>query len=66
MQKNYYETLTELQKTILNELPKEFTTSQGVKIACKNKRISDRQFKTYLNDRKLFKRISRGNYIKIL
>jgi len=65
-QKNHYETLTELQKTILYELPKEFTTSQGVKIACKNKRISDRQFKTYLNDKKLFKRISRGNYIKIL
>ncbi len=65
-QRNYLETLTELQKTILYELPKEFTTAIGIKIACKNKRISDRQFKTYLNDRKLFKRISRGNYIKIV
>lgn len=65
-QKNYYETLTELQKKILSELPKEFTTARGIKIACKNKRISDRQFKTYLNDKKLFKRVSRGNYIKIL
>ena len=68
---NYLESLTELQRNIYNELPKEFATSQGIKIACKldkndKPRVSDRQFKTYLNDRKLFKKISRGNYKKVL
>jgi len=70
VKKNYLETLTELQKTILKELPKKFTTKTGVEIACKKaggkQRISERQFKTYLNDRKLFKRVSHGNYEKIL
>ena len=70
LKKNYLETLTELQKNILNELPKTFTTSEGIKIACKlilgKPRISERQFKTYLNDMKLFKRLSHGNYEKIL
>lgn len=68
---NYLESLTELQRNIYGELNKHFTTSEGVKIACKvgkngKPRVSDRQFKTYLNDRKLFKKISRGNYQKIL
>lgn len=68
--KNYLETLTELQKTILEDLPKKFTTAEGIQIACKKKngkpRISERQFKEYLKDRKLFKKISHGNYEKIL
>lgn len=67
---DYYETLTELQKTILSELDDKFTTQEGLNIACKKvngkARISERQFKTYLNDKKMFKRISRGNYEKIL
>ena len=68
--KNYLESLTELQKKILEDLPKTFTTREGVKIACKvvngKPRISQRQFKTYLNDRKLFKRVSHGNYERVL
>jgi Protein of unknown function (DUF3987) len=67
---NYLESLTELQLTIYNELPKKFTTSQGVEIACKmvnnKKRISERQFKTYLNEKRLFKKLSRGLYEKTL
>ncbi|MCF8716364.1 DUF3987 domain-containing protein [Joostella atrarenae] len=67
---NYIETLTELQKTIFNDLPYQFKTNEGLKIACKiingRPRISDRQFKTFLNDKKLFKRISHGNYKKLL
>lgn len=70
IKKSYLESLTELQKTILKELPKKFTTKIGVEIACKKvdgkSRISERQFKTYLKDRKLFKRISYGNYEKAL
>lgn len=69
IKKAYLETLTELQKTILNELSDKFTTAEGLKIACKkinNKnRISERQFKTYLKDSKLFKRVSHGQYEKI-
>ncbi len=69
IKKEYIETLTELQKAILDDLPKNFSTSQGVKIACKkinNKpRISDRQFKTYLKDTNLFKKISHGHYEKL-
>lgn len=68
MRKNYFETLTEGQKNILNELPKTFTTAEGIKIACKlidgKPRISDRQFKTYLKDLKLFKRVAHGSYEK--
>lgn len=68
--KNYFETLTELQKTILNELPKKFTTAEGINIACKpiegKLRVSDRQFKTYLKDPKLFKRLAHGSYEKIV
>ena len=68
---NYLESLTELQRNIYGELNKEFTTAEGLKVACKigkngKPRISDRQFKTYLNDRKLFKRVSRGKYKKVL
>jgi hypothetical protein len=70
MRKNYFETLTEGQKSILNELPKTFTTAEGIKIACKlidrKPRISDRQFKTYLKDLKLFKRVAHGSYEKVI
>ncbi|RVT71207.1 DUF3987 domain-containing protein [Flavobacterium sufflavum] len=70
LKKNYFETLTELQKNILNELPKTFTTAEGIKIACKliegKPRVSDRQFKTYLKDLKLFKRLAHGSYEKIV
>ena len=70
MRKNYFESLTELQKNILNELPKTFTTAEGIKIACKlidgKPRISDRQFKTYLKDLKLFKRVAHGSYEKTI
>jgi hypothetical protein len=70
LKKNYFETLTELQKNILNELPKTFTTAEGIKIACRlidgKPRISDRQFKTYLKDLKLFKRLAYGSYEKIV
>ncbi|CAL2080293.1 conserved hypothetical protein [Tenacibaculum dicentrarchi] len=69
IKKAYVETLTELQKTILNELDDEFTTGEGLKIACRkinNKpRISKRQFYTYLKDSKLFKKVSHGKYQKI-
>lgn len=65
----YFEGLTELQKTIFEELPNKFSTGEGIKIACKliqgKPRISDRQFKKILKDKKLFKRISHGKYEKI-
>jgi hypothetical protein len=67
--KAYIDTLTVLQKTILKDLPDAFTTAQGLKIACKKindkPRISQRQFKTYLTDRKLFKKIAHGKYEKL-
>ena len=69
IKKAYIDTLTVLQKTILNELPNAFKTGEGLKIACKKindkPRISQRQFKTYLADRKLFKKVSHGNYEKL-
>ncbi len=70
IKKNYLETLTELQKNILEDLPKNFTTGEGIKIACKSikgkPRVSERQFKTYLKDLKLFKKLSHGFYEKLL
>ena len=69
IKKVYIETLTELQKRILDDLPDTFTTAEGLKVACKkinNKpRVSIRQFKTYLKDLKLFKKVSHGKYEKI-
>ncbi|WP_282073970.1 DUF3987 domain-containing protein [Polaribacter atrinae] len=69
IKKAYLDTLTVLQKTILKDLPDTFTTAQGLKIACKKindkPRISQRQFKTYLTDRKLFKKIAHGKYEKL-
>ena len=69
IKKAYIDTLTVLQKTILNDLPNAFKTAQGLKIACKKindkPRISQRQFKTYLADRKLFKKVSHGKYEKL-
>ena len=69
--REYLESLTELQQKIYSELPKNFTTTQGIKIACKldkegKPRVSERQFKTYLTDRKLFKKEKRGKYAKTL
>jgi len=70
--KNYYETLSELQKAILSDLPTdiEFTTKEGTTIACKqinNKpRISDRQFHSFLKDKKVFKKIKHGVYKKLV
>lgn len=68
--KDYVESLTELQKNILTDLPDFFKTSEGIEIACKKTngkpRISIRQFKTYLKDKKLFKKIAHGQYEKIL
>ncbi|MFK7811210.1 MAG: DUF3987 domain-containing protein [Maribacter sp.] len=69
--REYLESLTELQQKIYSELPKNFTTAQGIKIACKldkegKPRVSERQFKTYLTDRKLFKKEKRGKYAKTL
>lgn len=68
--KNYLETLTELQRTILKELPEEFSTKEGIAIACQQvnskPRISQRQFKTYLKDRKLFRRLKHGVYKKLM
>lgn len=72
IKRNYYESLSELQKTILDDLPsnKSFPTAEGVKIACKKvngkPRVSERQFKTYLKDRKLFKKVAHGIYEKLL
>jgi len=69
VKKDYYEQLTELQRSILNDLPDKFSTAGGVKIACKKvkgmPRISERQFKTYLKDKKLFKKVAHGKYEKV-
>lgn len=67
--KSYVEQLTDLQRKILDELPMKFSTAEGIKIACKKingkPRISDRQFKKYLKDPKIFKRVAHGQYEKI-
>lgn len=72
IKKNYRETLSEAQKAILDDLPskKSFTTAEGLKIACKivngKPRVSERQFYTYLKDLKLFKKLERGVYQKLV
>ncbi len=68
--KNYLETLTKLQIDILGELDDTFKTGDGVKIACKpingKRRVSERQFKTFIKDKKIFKKIAHGVYQKIV
>lgn len=72
IKKNYNESLSELQRTILDDLPSNvsFSTADAIKIACiivnGKPRISERHVKTYLKDRKLFKKVSHGIYQKIL
>ena len=58
--------LTELQLSIISELPDSFTTAEGVAIAGKCG-MSERSFKRFLRDRKgvLFAHSSHGNYTKL-
>ena len=58
--------LTELQLTVLSELPDSFTTAEGVAIAGKCG-MPERSFKRFLRDRKgvLFIRNTHGNYTKL-
>ena len=60
---NYFDTLTEIQKNIFEKLPQQFKTGEGVMIA-KDNSMSERSFKNFLNDEKLFKRIAHGIYDK--
>ena len=58
--------LTELQLSVISELPDGFTTAEGVAIAGKCG-MSERSFKRFLRDRKgvLFAHSSHGNYTKL-
>lgn len=58
--------LTELQLSVLSELPDSFTTAEGVAIAGKCG-MSERCFKRFLKDRKgvLFVHSAHGNYSKL-
>ena len=58
--------LTEMQLSVLSELPDGFTTAEGVAIAGKCG-MSERSFKRFLRDRKgvLFIRNTHGNYTKL-
>lgn len=60
---NYFDTLTEIQKNIFDKLPQQFKTGEGVMIA-KDNSMSERSFKNFLNDEKLFKKIAHGIYDK--
>ncbi len=58
--------LTEMQLSVLSELPDGFTTAEGVAIAGKCG-MPERSFKRFLRDRKgvLFIRNTHGNYTKL-
>jgi hypothetical protein len=56
---------SELQRQVYKKLPGEFLTSQGVKIAIEND-MSERTFKRWLNDKKVFRFIRHGQYEKTL
>ena len=58
--------LTELQLAVLSELPRTFTTAEGVAIAAKCG-MSERSFKRFIKDRKgvLFVHSAHGNYTKL-
>lgn len=52
------------KQALYKDLPDAFTTEEGLKIA-KDLGVAERTFKYFLNDKELFKRISRGEYEKL-
>ena len=61
---NQHSPINYRKKQLYDNLPVMFETDEGVKYAKKFK-ISERTFKTYLNDMCLFEKIHHGRYCKL-
>jgi len=61
-ERNPVDELTEKQKSIYNELPISFSTSEGIEVAMANE-VSERGFKEWLKS-DFFKHVSHGQYEK--
>lgn len=66
MNATYYDGMNEMQKKLFQLLPKQFKTGEGVKIARENNLMSERGFKNFIKDKRLFKKISYGVYEKLI
>lgn len=54
-----------MKQRVFNALPEEFKTSEGYKIAFQNE-MSNRSFDNYLKDEKLFTKLKKGVYKKVI
>lgn len=66
IESNYFEGLTEVQKKVFEILPNSFKTKEAVEIVLKHELLKERSLKSFLKDKKLFKKISYGIYEKVI
>lgn len=62
----YYDGLTETKKKLFDLLPKHFKTGDGAKISLDNGLLKERSFKTFIKDKRLFKKVDYGMYEKLI
>lgn len=60
-----YDTLTDLQKKVLNSLTLEFSTGTGIQKAV-SQGMSERNFKYFLHKKEVFKKLKTGLYKRLL
>lgn len=60
------EALDATKLKLYDMLPKEFTTGEGEQISKENKLLSHTAFSTFLKNKRLFKKINKGIYEKII
>lgn len=63
---SYYDNLNENQRNLFQLLPERFRTGDGVKIAIEYKLMSERGFKNFIKDRRLFRKIAHGVIEKLI
>lgn len=63
---SHFDNLNERQKKLFQLLPEQFKTGDGVRIAIDNELISERGFKNFIKDKKLFRKIGYGVYEKLI
>ena len=62
----YYDSLTEIQKKVLEKLNLNFTTGEGIEMLSQENLMKVRSFKNFLKDEKVFKKIKHGHYEKLI
>lgn len=66
LNKTYYDGLPKNKQNLFDILPKQFRTGDGVRIAIENQLLKERAFKTFLKDKRLFRKVDYGIYEKLI